>query len=199
MLTIVALLASGVGFASEPVAVSTPVAEVPAPVVAYELPPSPSLSVTVAANGEIKLPELKPSSKPKVAKKNVLSKTLLSRSARNQMALLAAEPKSGTKFTFHFFDDEDYDFGSDDLDLHRSFSRPKLVDADDRDGGDEQAISEHARVRLFMARMKAVEAHRAAHGDDRVASGDADLPDNVKLRLFLARQQALRAHEKKFS
>ena len=195
-----AVFASGMGFASDPVAVTTPVAEVPAPVVAYELPPSPSLSVTVAANGEIKLPEIKPSSKPKIAKKNVLSKTLLSRSARSQMALLAEEPKSGTKFTFHFFDDEDYDFGSDDLDLHRSFSRPKVVDADDHDGSDELAVSDHARVRLFMARMKAVEAHRAAHGEERVASaGDADLPDNVKLRLFLARQQALRAHEKKFS
>ncbi len=195
-----AFLASGAFASIEQEAVSTPVAEVAAPVVAYELPPSPSLAMT--ANGEFKLPELKPVAKPKQARKNKLNKTLLSRTVRTQMALLSASPKQDKHSFFHVFDEEDLDFGADELDLHRSFSRPRVVDVEETgDENDDLAISEHARVRLLMARMKALEAHRLSQ---EVTSDEADAPqagltDAVKLRLFLARQQAIRAHEKKFS
>lgn len=56
--------------------------------------------------------------------------------------------------------DEDADGGVDDLDLQSSFGRPKVTKKADQDGDESnQGLSEAVKLRLFLARMKAVKAH----------------------------------------
>lgn len=184
--------------ASEPVAESTPVPEVASPVMIYDLAPAPVPGVkphdfkTVA--------EMKPASKPKLAQRKTLKKSILSRTAINQMALLAVKHEPETPASGAVFDDGDADSGADDLDFHRSFSRPRVAhqdDSDDQDDGLALEVSDHVKVRLFVARMKAVEAHQLVMQADQ--QDDGVLSDTVKLRLALARMKAIQAHEKKFS
>jgi len=52
--------------------------------------------------------------------------------------------------------DEDYDGGSDDIDLHRGYNRPKLITVD----LDNDDISDYVALRLQLARAKALEAYR---------------------------------------
>ena len=141
----------------------------------------------------------RPAKKLKVAKKPVPSKLMLSRTERHQVALMtSAKPKAGVPVLVDFSDDEDAAPGAEDLDLHRSFSRPKVATiADQDDEDDAPGLSDTVKVRLLLARMKAVEAHQATWGDQ--ARDDEGISDAVKLRLYMARMKAVQAHQKKFS
>jgi hypothetical protein len=54
------------------------------------------------------------------------------------------------------FDEEDYDVGIDDIDLHRGYSRPKLIIVD----LDSDDVSDYVAIRLAIAREKALRAYR---------------------------------------
>jgi hypothetical protein len=54
------------------------------------------------------------------------------------------------------FDDEDYDTGSDEIDLHRSYNRPRLVVVD----FDNDEVSDYVAQRLQIARERALQAYR---------------------------------------
>ena len=161
--------------------------------------PMPALVVELPS-GTNSAPKLRPVKRVKVEKKTTLPPSMLSRTERHQMAL-AFKPKSGELALRDTADDEDDDAPSvADLTLHRFFHRPKVAKAFGDDENDDAAdIPDSVKLRLFLARMKAVEAHaaRAALQDDQ-AAGD-ELPDTVKLRLSMARAKAVAAHEKKFS
>lgn len=68
-------------------------------------------------------------------------------------------------------------------------------DKQDDPEADLLAISDTARIRLMMARLKAVEAHVLAQVPD---DGEA-LPQRVTDRLKEARAKALEAHRARFS
>jgi hypothetical protein len=91
------------------------------------------------------------------AQKKHLSKSLLSRTERHQMALLESMPKSGEPGLFGILSDDDADTGADDLDLHRSFSRPKVAGQDEKGVGYD--LSDAVKLRLFLARMQALRAY----------------------------------------
>ncbi len=130
------------------------------------------------------------------AKKHAAARSMLSRSARGQIALYRSAAQTDDPTRQIASDDDDDDPGLDDLDLHRSFSRPKLAgetfDVDD----DKLALPAHIQLRLLMARAKAVDAHVL----NQAAAGVSDeaLSDSVKLRLFVARSRAMAAYHKKF-
>jgi hypothetical protein len=52
-------------------------------------------------------------------------------------------------------DDEDYDGGSDDIDLHRGYTRPRLITVD----LDNDDVSDYVARRLALAREKAMRAY----------------------------------------
>ncbi len=142
----------------------------------------------------------RPAKKLKTAKKPVPSKLMLSRTERHQVALMtaAARPLAGSSVLVDFSDNEDAVPGAEDLDLHRSFSRPRVANiADQDDEGEAADLSDTVKVRLLLARMKAVEVHQATWGDQ--AAGEEEVSDAVKLRLYLARMKAIQAHQKKFT
>lgn len=143
--------------------------------------------------------ELRAAKKAKLAKKKVFPQILLSRTERHQVALLVAANKTNGQPQYNFFNDEDGPAGYDELVLHQFYSRPRLVvDNDDEDGDNDHGlahISDTARVRLLMARLKALEAHALTHAPD---DGQA-LPDTVAQRLAATRQKAVAAHQAKFS
>jgi len=106
--------------------------------------------------------EIRQAKKLKVAKKKSLPTAMFSRTERHQMALLAASQKTEGALVADFFNDEDFESGIDKLDLHRSFSRPKVMELADQDeecADDGEDLSEAIKLRLFLARMKAVRAH----------------------------------------
>jgi hypothetical protein len=108
--------------------------------------------------------ELQPSSEMgasrKVAQKKPLPKSLLSRTERHQIALLVETPRSGEPLVSYSLNDEDNDGGADDLDLQSSFGRPKVAKQIDQNDEDrDQGLSDAVKLRLFLARMKAVKAH----------------------------------------
>lgn len=148
-------------------------------------------------------PSLRQTKKVKAAKV-ARAKSMMSRSAREQMAL--ASTNTVTKTTsdrelLDVSDDEDDDFGVSDQDLHRSFSQPKVAKAPDQaDDDDEAAIDlpEHVKLRLLIARTKAVEAHMLNQAAKASSVADEDLSDTVKLRLLMARTRAVKAHSDKF-
>jgi hypothetical protein len=53
-------------------------------------------------------------------------------------------------------EDEDYDGGSDDIDLHRGYNRPKIITVD----LDDDDVSDYVAQRLQLARERALEAYR---------------------------------------
>lgn len=141
----------------------------------------------------------RPAKKLKVAKKPVPSKLMLSRTERHQVALMtAARPQTGAPVLLDFSDDEDAAPGAEDLDLHRSFSRPRVANVADQDDEDDGlGLSDTVKLRLLLARTKAVEAHKIAWAEP--VHDDEVLSDAVKLRLYMARMKAVQAHQKKFS
>lgn len=100
--------------------------------------------------------------KLKIAKKKSIPKAMLSRTERHQMALLAPKTKISDPSLVDAVNDEDTGSGIEDLDLHRSFSRPKLAEADDQNQQDvdDEELPDTIKLRLFLARMKAVQAHQ---------------------------------------
>lgn len=127
-------------------------------------------------------------------------KSMLSRSAREQVALASASAKPDYLAQLTASDDEDADTGIDELDLHRSFSQPKVAKVSDQadDGEDVIDLPNHIKIRLLMARTKAVEAHILNQVGRAADFADDDLSDSVKLRLSVARARALKAHSEKF-
>ena len=139
--------------------------------------------------------EVRQTKKLKTAKASIPVKSMLSRTERHQVALLTSNPATrGLPVLLDFSDDEDVAPGPEDLDLHRSFSRPKLVEVSERDDNEEDSgLSDTVKLRLTVARLKAVETHAAIWGTDPAHDDDA-LPDHVTQRLAMARTQALEAH-----
>lgn len=140
--------------------------------------------------------KLRPTKKLKLAKKKTLPVLVLSRTERRQIALALATTDNGDRLVGKQVHDQNDDVGFDELVLHRSYSRPKLAEVpDDADQPDRDELSPAIKLRLLMARLKAVEAHALAQIDD---DGEA-LPPNVAARLAAARQQAVALHQRKFS
>lgn len=121
----------------------------------------PSHSMVAELVKELKpSPEARPTKKLKVAHKKPFPKSLLSRTERHQLALLAVKRKPGESSLLDLLNEEDAGSSSDDLDLQRFFSRPKVVKTMDQDDEDDDLeLSEAVKLRLFMARMQAVRAH----------------------------------------
>lgn len=141
--------------------------------------------------------KLRSARKLKLAKKESFPKTMLSRTERHQMALLLPRPAANGQPSRKHLHDEHGEAGYDELALHSFFSRPKIVQKPaENEDDDAPGLSESIKLRLFLARAKAVEAHALATvADDQ----DDKLPESVKLRLLLARTKAVQAHQKKFS
>lgn len=127
------------------------------------------------------------------------AKSMLSRSAREQIALARASTKPDERARLNASDNEESDTGLDDLDLHRFFSQPKVAKAPDEADDDEAFVDlpEHIKLRLLMARTKAVDAYILSQAAKASASADEELSDSVKLRLYIARARAVKAHSEK--
>jgi len=192
--------------AAEPAAVEAPDAEggaavaeqavtvtpVPMPVPVTELRAGTARSAEVRSARQAKA--------AKVAKARSIGKSMLSRTERHQVALLASRPEPGASLPHVLGNGDDDEYGAADLVLHRSFSRPKVVTVNDEDDEDDLiAIPDGVKLRLFLARMKAVEALAMARVADPQTAGGDDLPDAVRQRLQQARMNAVEAHRKKFS
>jgi hypothetical protein len=158
--------------------------------------PIPASVIEVVATAK-PVGKLRSAKRSKLTKSRPLPKMMLSRTERHQMALLAPKPKNGDQALRKQLHDQNGETGYDELVLHRSFNRPKLVSEieDDEGSPDVAGLSDTIKLRLLMARMKAVEAHALS----QVADTDDDLSDTVKLRLANARMNAVQAHQKKFS
>jgi len=142
---------------------------------------------------------IKQSKKAKAAKV-ARAKSMLSRSAREQIAIAnsSAMPDGLVRVTAS--NDEDAETSDDQLDLHRSFSQPRVAKATDQADDDEGVIAlpDHVKLRLLMARTKAVEAHILNQVGNTLDSEDAGLSAAVKLRLYIARVRAVNAYREKF-
>ena len=141
--------------------------------------------------------KLRAAKKAKQATKDALPATLLSRTERHQMALMVARHRNN-EAPVHSAGDEDEGQSHDgDHVLQQFYSRPRVIKDDKQDDpeADLLAISDTARIRLMMARVKAVEAHVLA----QVADDGEALPQRVTDRLKEARAKALEAHRAKFS
>ncbi|PKO36690.1 MAG: hypothetical protein CVU33_17045 [Betaproteobacteria bacterium HGW-Betaproteobacteria-6] len=119
---------------------------------------------------------------------------MLTRTERRQVALLTSSGKSGEARAFSYDPNENYQGSLEDLDLHRSFSRPKVVDEPNANEAEADDLPGHIRLRLMLARLKAVEAHAL----NQAADNDEVLSDSVLLRLKDARLKAVEAHQRKF-
>lgn len=156
--------------------------------------PSPAPVVEVL-RGEDPVARARSAKKLRLAKKKPLPSLMLTRVERRQMALLAVTGKSDEPQGHIYNPDDSYQGGPDELVLHRSFSRPRVVDESSDGGDDFQELSAHVRLRLLIARLKAVEVHALSQLPD----GDEPLAESVLQRLQEARMKAVQAHQKKFS
>lgn len=119
---------------------------------------------------------------------------LLSRTERRQVALLIASKQSSGLQNDAYDTGDDNQSGLDDLVLHRSFNRPRVVEESENEKARADELPDHVRLRLMMARLKAVEAHALNQVQD---TGEA-LPESVLNRLKEARLKAVEAHQRKF-
>ena len=143
---------------------------------------------------------LRQSKKVKAAKV-ARAKSMMSRSAREQMALANIVKKTSDRELLDVSDDEDDDFGVSDQDLHRSFSQPKVARLPDQTEDEEDTandLPDHIKLRLLLARSKAVEAHILNQAGKASDAADDTLSETVKLRLFMARARAVQVHTEKF-
>lgn len=140
-----------------------------------------------------------PVKRVKVAKAKPLPKSILSRSERNQLAILAPKAKSATPVPQDIHDNEDSGSGAEDLDFHRSFSRPQVAKVSDQDQDEDGfVLSAEAKLRLFLARMKAVEVHALAVAANDSAT-DGLITWSVAERLAQARALAVERHRQTHS
>ena len=56
-----------------------------------------------------------------------------------------------------YYEDDDGDVVTE-LDLHRGYDRPRLVESDDEDL-DQEDLTDHIRIRLLRARLRALEKY----------------------------------------
>lgn len=156
--------------------------------------PASVIELATTAKPVVKLLSAK---RPKLAQKKPLPKLMLSRTERHQMALLAPKPKNGEPVVRKQLHDPNGDTGYDELVIHRAFSRPKVVGEieDNEHASDAAELSDRIRLRLFIARMRAVEAHALG----QVADTEDELSDTIKRRLANARLKAVQAHQNKFT
>lgn len=134
--------------------------------------------------------------KLRLAKKAPSPTLMLTRTERRQMELLVVSGKSGEPQGQIYYPDDSSQGGLDQLDLHRFFSRPRLVDEAGDDRAETDGLSPNVRLRLLMARLKAVEAHAINQLAD---ADDEPLSESVRDRLKEARLKAVQAHQRKFS
>jgi len=82
-------------------------------------------------------------------------------------ALVHALPKAQRRLlTLNELTDDDNDDapGPEELDLQVLYRRPEVVDVPDQKKHDDLELSDYVRVRLAVARARAVQAHRARFG-----------------------------------
>lgn len=134
------------------------------------------------------------------AAKVARAKSMLSRAAREQMLLANADAKQDDPTGLIASDSDDDDSAFDDLDFHRSFSRPKLAKSFDQADEDDEStdLPGHIKLRLLLARIKAVDALNLNQASKASGNADDNLSDTVKLRLRIARAQAVKLHMEKF-
>ena len=204
VLAAVAALSSLSVIAAEPVAEEAPAAvEALATDVAVIVTPIPMpAQVTELLDARANPAKALADKKVRVADRKPLPKILLSRTERQRIALAkaAAPAKAGDPPLRKILRDEEGDGGYEDLPLHRSFSRPRVAPADAGDDADAvAALSDGVKLRLLLARMKAVEAHALAWTVDQPGVADEPLSEAVQTRLSLARMKAVAAHRSRFS
>jgi len=204
VLAAVAALSSLSVIAAEPVAEEAPAAvEALAADVAVIVTPIPMpAQVTELLDARANPAKALADKKVRVADRKPLPKILLSRTERQRIALAkaAAPAKAGDPPLRKILRDEEGDGGYEDLPLHRSFSRPRVAPADAGDDADAvAALSDGVKLRLLLARMKAVEAHALTWAVDQPGVADEPLSEAVQTRLSLARMKAVAAHRSRFS
>ncbi len=136
--------------------------------------------------------------KMRVARKDVaqangkaIPALMLSRSQRQQIALLSSNSDTAQRILIRLLsDNENDDGGFDDLPLHQFYSRPRVVDEDQDKQADALLATDKVRMRLLFARLKAMEAYALNQAPD----DGAPLPSNVQSRLAEARAKALARH-----
>lgn len=138
---------------------------------------------------------LRSAKKQRLAKKKTTAIMMLSRTERRQLELLSSSTKAAGPTGHSYNRNEDFQSGLDELDFHRSYSRPKLIAESFDNADDSPGLSPEIRLRLLISRLKAVEAHALNQVKD---NGEA-LPEGVRQRLQEARMKAVRAHQEKFS
>jgi hypothetical protein len=181
--------------ASGPVSAQAPLADAAGdPTVVVTPIPMPAQVTELSATA------MRPAKKPKlVATNSVPAKSMLSRTERHQVALLAGKPKGDASLLHDLANDDEDTPGIDDLDLHRSFARPRLAKLADQDQDDEiHGLSASVKLRLLLARMKAVEVHEMVWAAD-AGHADEALSDTVQRRLSEARMKAVQAHRDRFA
>lgn len=204
VLAAVAALSSLSVIAAEPVAEEAPAAvEALAADVAVIVTPIPMpAQVTELLDARANPAKALADKKVRVADRKPLPKILLSRTERQRIALAkaAAPAKAGDPPLRKILRDEEGDGGYEDLPQHRSFSRPRVAPADAGDDADAvAALSDGVKLRLLLARMKAVEAHALTWAVDQPGVADEPLSEAVQTRLSLARMKAVAAHRSRFS
>ncbi len=125
------------------------------------------------------------------------ARSMLSRSTRGQIALASNSAKVvDDRARLAASDNEDADTGLDELDLHRSFSQPKVakIPGQTDDSDDTSDLPEHVKLRLLMARTKAVDAYVLSQAGKTSVPDTEELSDTVKLRLQIARLRAVKLH-----
>lgn len=184
----------------KPVAVEAPLAvDLPPPVSETIVVVTPVPMPIAATVVEILKPtghghKLRPAKKAKPADKPDFPKALLSRSERRQLALLTASSKPEDLLR-RFLHDQNGETAYDALTLHSFYSRPRLATEAQADMPEADELSDTVKLRLLLARLKAVEALALA----QVADPGDELPANIAQRLAAARHKAVEAHRNKFS
>lgn len=133
--------------------------------------------------------------KQRLAKKKAAATMMLTRTERRQLELMSSSAKTVGNPGHSYNRNDDFQSGLDELDFHRSYSRPRVI-ADSFDINDDAyEPSPEVRLRLLISRLKTVESHALNQAKD---NGEA-LPESIQLRLQEARMKAVRAHQEKFT
>jgi hypothetical protein len=154
--------------------------------------PAPVLEVMQPGNP---LNRLHAAKKSRLARKKPAPTIMLTRTERRQLALAVGDAKVAGLRNHAYHQNDDSKTGLDELDFHRSYSRPKVVANPADVEADVPALSPEIRLRLLMARLKAVEAHAL----NQVPESNEALPGTVLSRLAEARRLAVTAHQAKYS
>ena len=127
-------------------------------------------------------------------------KSMLSRSNREQISLARTSTKPDERVQLSASEDEDTDTGIDELDLHRSYSQLKVAKLAYLVDDDEAVIDlpDHIKLRLLMARTKAIENHMLSQANQEHGVTEDVLSESVKIRLLMARARAVKAHSEKY-